>query len=76
MTTVVTDVLLNEYAALVATAGARDELIVGALVRDAAWTEEGAAEVLWLAQRYGTSILRNALALASAMDIEDGDSGL
>ena len=40
------------------------------------WTEQGAREVLQLARRYGTSILRNALALAAAMKIEDGRVGL
>ena len=40
------------------------------------WTEQGAREVLQLARRYGTSVLRNALALAAAMKIEDGNVGL
>ena len=42
------------------------EELIAALVSDAAWTHEGATEVLHLAQHYGTSILRNALALAAA----------
>jgi hypothetical protein len=78
MPELITDVLLSEYDALIADVGddATDEQIVAALVRDAAWTERGAGEVLHLARRYGTSILRNALALASAMNIEDGEAGL
>jgi spore coat protein CotH len=55
---------------------AADETIIAALVRDGDWTEHGAREVVQLARKYGTSILRNALALASAMQIEDGEAGL
>ncbi|MGE0481314.1 MAG: hypothetical protein AB7Q17_12660 [Phycisphaerae bacterium] len=78
MPEVITDILLSEYDALIAGVGddATDKQIVGALVPDADWTERGAREVLQLARTYGTSILRNALALASAMDIEDSEAGL
>lgn len=78
MPELITDALVTEYDALIADVGddATDAQIVAALVRDADWTEHGAREVLRLARTYGTSILRNALALASAMQIEDGESGL
>jgi len=78
MPEIITDVLLSEYEIIIAEVGenATDEQIVAALVRDSAWTEQGACEVIQLARKYGTSILRNALALASAMNIEDGTSGL
>lgn len=78
MVPVMTDTLLAEYDTIIAGAGedATDEQIVAALVGDSAWTEQGAREVLELARTYGTSILRNALALASAMQIEDGEAGL
>lgn len=46
------------------------------LVSDGDWSPRGATEVIGLAQKYGTSILRNALALAAALEIEDGTSGL
>lgn len=74
----ITDILLSEYEAIIATVGedATDGVIIAALVRDGDWTEHGAREVLRLARTYGTSILRNALALASALQVEDGDSGL
>ncbi len=49
---------------------------VVSLASEAAWTEEGARTVLRLARTYGMSVLRNALALAEALDIEDGDAGL
>ena len=78
MPELITDVLVSEYDTIIADVGedATDDQIVAALVRDADWTERGAREVLQLAQKYGTSILRNALALASAMNIEDGEAGL
>lgn len=78
MIAMVTDALLSEYETLVAEAGecASDGAIIAVLVRDADWTEHGALEVLSLAKRYGTSVLRNALALAAAMQIEDGEAGL
>lgn len=78
MTELITDVLASEYDTLIADVGedASDDQIVAALVRDADWTEQGAREILQLARKYGTSILRNALALASAMQIEDGEAGL
>ena len=78
MGAVITDTLLSEYDTMIARVGenASDEQIIAALVRDSAWTEQGAREVLELARKYGTSILRNALALAYAMQIEDGAAGL
>jgi len=78
MSEVITDVLLSEYEGIIANVGenANDETIIAALVRDGDWTEQGARVVVRLAREYGTSILRNALALAEAMDIEDGSAGL
>ena len=78
MTELVTDVLKYEYESIIADIGvdANDQWIIDRLVQDADWTDRGAREVLGLARKFGTSILRNALALASAMKIEDGSSGL
>jgi spore coat protein CotH len=78
MPELLTDVLVSEYDTLIAGVGenATDEQVIDSLIRDADWTEQGAREVLQLARKYGTSILRNALALASAMNIEDGEAGL
>lgn len=78
MPAVMTGVLLSEYESIIANLGddATDEAIVAALIREADWTEHGAWVVLQLARSYGTSILRNALSLASAMQIEDGEAGL
>jgi hypothetical protein len=78
MTELMTDTLLAEYETIITDLGAEatDEQIVRSLVQRGDWTEQGAREVLQLARRYGTSILRNALALAASMKIEDGNAGL
>lgn len=78
MRAIVSEVLLSEYAALVSKLQNRDddEQLLTLLVNDAEWTPQGARIVAELARFYGTSVLRNALALASALDIEDGELGL
>jgi hypothetical protein len=40
------------------------------------WTEEGAKHLTILAREYGGFMLRNALALATVLGIEDGSLGL
>jgi hypothetical protein len=50
--------------------------LISALSREHDWTEEGAASIVSLASDYGAFVLRNALALAIALDIEDGALGL
>jgi hypothetical protein len=78
MNELMTDTLLAEYEAIIADLGmdATDEQIVEALVMRADWTAEGARAVVMLARKYGVFVLRNALALANAMQIEDGEAGL
>lgn len=46
------------------------------LVRDAEWTDVGAQAVVMLAKQYGSFVLANALALAEALGIEDGEAGI
>ena len=46
------------------------------LTREAEWSEAGARHLVQLAREYGVFMLRNALALAIALGIEDGDLGL
>lgn len=55
---------------------ASDDLIVGTLIVNADWTKRGAEAILRLSQLYGSFVLLHALALANALDIEDGESGL
>jgi hypothetical protein len=78
METLLTDNLLAEYENIVGELSDEptEEEIIGALVAKGDWTHEGARAILKLARTYGTAILRNALALADALGIEDGDSGL
>jgi len=42
----------------------------------AGWTAEGSKHIETLARGYGSFVLRNALALAITLNIEDGNLGL
>lgn len=68
----------NEYSkVLQQIRGRMDQAsVVDVLTRKCDWTPNGAAVIVMLAQRYGTFVLRNALALADALGIEDGKSGM
>jgi hypothetical protein len=70
--------LRAEYKAVIAhlPGSPSDRDVSNALIRESAWTERGSREVVRLARQYGFAILRNALALAEALDIEDGEAGL
>jgi hypothetical protein len=46
------------------------------LAAEHGWTPEGAAVLMDLVTQYGAFVLRNALALAIALDIEDGTEEL
>ena len=72
------DTLPAEYRAIIADVPniTDDAMLIRALGERGDWTEDGAHELVRLAHRYGTSILRNALALAEALDVEDGDAGM
>ena len=41
----------------------------------AGWTDEAAVQLVHLARSYGAFLLRNALALAVAAEVEDGELG-
>lgn len=75
--------LVEEYEVLVQEAHVRDfdsfagrTRLMRLLTKEAAWTQQGAAELLGLVQVYGSFILRNAAALALALGIDDGEKGL
>ena len=53
-----------------------DVEIIRRLREDCEWADRGAEALVMLARQYGAFILRNALALAKVMDIEDGGLGL
>jgi len=68
--------LVDAYSALlgVASAGSR-ESFEHLLVREGDWSPQAASHLLQLAQEYGSFMLRNALAISLALEIEDGDLG-
>ncbi len=45
------------------------------LAKEGDWTSRAAEELIHLVRRYGIFMLRNALALSIALDIEDGEAG-
>lgn len=74
--------LADEYRVLAEEAGWRRSNDIrsltrlhSSLVETAEWTPEAAGELIRLAQEYGAFMLRNALALAVALDIQDGQAG-
>lgn len=75
---VYTTILQHEYESLLAHGVDRedDRAIEAVLVAHAEWTPTGAAKILELAREHGVFGLRNALALAAALGIEDGSSGM
>ena len=77
-------VLADQYTTLVQEAHARilrhrgrdsTASVRKELVGTGDWTPQAADALIDLARRYGVFMLRNALALAVALDIEDGSLG-
>ena len=72
---------ISEYRSMLPSVGARRpdawnaDTIRRRLVSAHDWTDQGAEAVVQLARDYGAFVLRNALALAVAMEKEDGDLG-
>ncbi len=54
---------------------ADDTKIEQVLVREGDWSSHAAIHLVSLASRYGSFVLRNALAVALALEIEDGELG-
>ena len=50
--------------------------VIRVLRESGAWTKSGAEHLVDLVRQNGSFVLRNALALALAFDIEDGELGL
>ncbi len=74
--------LIKEYEGILQTiqpegrgANALMRAAVEALHHSGDWTEHGADQIVGLVRAYGTFMLRNALALAVVLGIEDGDLG-
>ena len=72
------DLLIEEYQTLIAELphNPTAKQITHALIKHANWTPTSAQTLLHLAQTYGTFTLRNALALANALNLEDGTCGI
>jgi len=72
------DLLTDEYRALLAELKDPNDLTAlrTLLMERAEWSELGSAALIRLARRYGTFVLSNALALAEALEIEDGEAGI
>ena len=73
--------LLSEYETLVAEAstpgaGLNWERLRASLVATAEWSSPAAEHLITLSRNYGSFVLRNAYALAFALDIEDGELGI
>jgi hypothetical protein len=74
--------LFSEYENLVreSTADLKSEVdwtkLQTELVQTAEWTDSAASHLIDLARNYGSFVLRNALALAVASDIVDGEMGI
>jgi hypothetical protein len=76
-----TDDLVDEYKVLLAELDTYDgssaaaKRITLALSQQHDWSHSAAFALVTLARDYGTFMLRNALALAEALEIEDGARG-
>jgi hypothetical protein len=73
--------MITEYRSMLKSAGVRPaadatELqrlkVLERLVSEGQWTKSGAQELVHVATLYGHRFLRNACALAKAMEVEDG----
>ena len=68
--------LVDEYRGLLGGASAEWlETLEDLLIHEADWSPLAASHLLQLAQKYGSFMLRNALAISLALEIEDGDLG-
>lgn len=75
----ITRTLLAEYETIVLEAGGKEEpdwdRLAASLVITGEWTPSGAEHIVSLARNHGGFMLRNALALAAALGIDDGKLG-
>jgi hypothetical protein len=72
------EMLVDEYKSIFADLNIDgNEIKLNHILRvECDWTEKGADTVLNLAKTYGSFVLRNALAVAIALDIQDGSIGI
>lgn len=73
--------LLSEYETVIEEAGPPGssefwERLEEKLVVNSEWSHPAANHLVTLARDYGSFVLRNAYALAIALDVEDGELGI
>ncbi len=69
-------VLVDEYRSLLDKVDADNlESLEAVLVCKGGWTNRAAEHLIRLSRNYGSFMLRNALAISLALDIEDGGLG-
>jgi hypothetical protein len=68
--------LAEEYISLIESLTDKsNESLINALAKQGDWTEQAASHLLQLVNDYGLFMLRNALALSLAINVEDGELG-
>ena len=68
--------LVHEYRALLGNANVEATAsLQDVLIHQGDWTPRAAEHLLRLAKSYGSFMLRNALAISFALEIEDGQLG-
>ena len=68
--------LVEEYRSLLANQNVDDvDSLTEQLIQSGGWSPQAAEHILSLARRYGSFMLRNALAVSLTLDIEDGELG-
>jgi len=65
--------LVKEYSDLLIRKG--DSFSMDRLVAKHDWSPAAAEHLLWLVNKYGSFMLRNAFALSIALGIDDGELG-
>ena len=68
--------LVEEYRTLFEdSSGGLSDFLEDTMIRQAEWSPQAASHLLQLARVYGSFMLRNALAISLALEIEDGELG-
>jgi hypothetical protein len=68
--------LTDRFGGQICALNSQEDEIVAMLVKDHDWTEDGARKLITCVRQYGAFALRNALAIAIALDCEDGTLGI
>jgi len=69
-------ILADDHVCTNANASVNWDRVAQRLVGDCEWTPTAAQHLVRLTSDYGAFVLRNALAVAIALDIQDGELGI